>query len=138
MSYNFFKWVNCFPNVLFLSKSLEHITTATVMSMNPMPEQWDPNGPPPYDFAASLPSLMMDIGRLKALCRTVWQHYKTIDDEVTFNKTWIFLFCAPHRVCRGLSVNIVSTSSPSFLYEQLHEKTCFLHMQKQSCRSAAY
>ena len=24
-----------------------------------------------------------------------------------------------------------------FLYEQLHEKTCFLHMQKQRCRSAS-
>ena len=85
------------------------MTTATVASFNPMPmEGGDPHGLPPYDIAASLASLMMDVGRVKALCRTVWRYYRNIPDDRTFNKTWILLFCAPQSVCRGLSADIVS------------------------------
>ena len=74
---------------------------------------YNPYGDPTFDYAASLASLVKDVGRLKALCRTVWRYYSKIPDTATFDKTWILLWCAPQKVCKGLSVYIVSTALSS-------------------------
>ena len=76
---------------------------------------YNPYGEPTFDYAASLASLVKDVVRLKALCRTAWTYYRRIQDDATFAKIWILLWCAPQKVCRDLiSVDIVSKVTVTF------------------------
>ena len=66
---------------------------------------------PPYDYAATINSLINDIGRMKALCRKTFREYpfKSLDEDV-MNKTWVLMWCAPVKHCKALSIDLVSTS----------------------------
>ena len=63
---------------------------------------------PQYDGAATIHAFMNDLPRLKALCWATFKIYRRIENEPTLNKTLIMMICAPVKVCKSLSVALVS------------------------------
>ena len=81
---------------------------------------------PEIDFGATVYALLNDLPRLKAMCWATFKIYKKIMDQPTMNKTLIMMMCAPVRVCKSLSVDLVCiyvNLEGVFDYQALHNVT---------------